>query len=35
MKDFHNVFAYYDKSQLKEVKCQKKNYIFKFHMMWC
>jgi len=33
MKKIHNVFAYYDKSKPKEVKCQK-NYIFWFHMMW-
>jgi hypothetical protein len=34
MKDFHIFFAYYDKSKLPKIKCQK-NYIFKFHMMWC
>jgi len=33
MKDFHNVFAYYDKSKLKEVKCQKKNSFLNF--IWC
>ncbi len=27
MKDFHNVFAYYDKSKPKKIKCQR-NYIF-------
>jgi hypothetical protein len=27
MKDFHNVFAYYSRSEPKEIKCQKK-YIF-------
>jgi hypothetical protein len=26
MKDFHNVFAYYGRSKLKEIKCQR-NYI--------
>jgi hypothetical protein len=25
MKDFHNFFAYYSKSEPKEIKCQKKN----------
>jgi hypothetical protein len=33
MKDFHNVFSYYDKSKPKEIECQT-NYIFLFHAMW-
>lgn len=32
MKDFHNVFACYDKSKLDKVKCQKNN-IYLFYMI--
>ncbi len=35
MKDFHNVFAYYDRSKPKEVKCQgNQTFIFLYDVMF-